>query len=60
MINAVYMEPSEGLLHGAVLHEALYATGVYETMQPYPNSVHYAPLVSSIGLLKNTVTRVSL
>lgn len=49
--TVVWMEPSEGLLHGAVLHEALHATGVYEAMHPYPNSVHYAPLVSSIGLL---------
>lgn len=43
------MEPSEGLLTGAVLHEALHSTGIYDAMSPYKDSsAHYAPLLASI------------
>jgi SAM-dependent methyltransferase len=41
------MEASEGLLRGAVLHEALHSTGIYAAMYK-DSTVHYAPLLSSI------------
>ena len=45
------MEPGEGALHGAVLHDALHQLDIYETMKISrygSHAVHYAPLLAMI------------